>query len=327
MARLGISYDDVAAAAASLHIAQKSITVDSIREALGSTGSKSTIAPLLKRWRTLQQNAGEALPSSLPPALLQAVTAINTQVQADADARIAALTTTHEETVTELRTRLHEADTLIEKQAAESENLKGQLAEFKTHSETLQSHISDLKIAIVKVEAESEGLTLRLAGSSQHIQQLEDQLDKARAQFDHYQNITAAQRKEERNDFSQHLLRNEHDIKRLREELTSAHINTAQLNTRFEISLKECKKIGDENTELQNTHQHVLSAHDSLIGQNLELNVQVQKLETRSEYFAKLQTACEIKFVAAAEIEVGLRRQIAELERGLVDDTAASKKE
>ena len=239
MARLGISYDDVAAAAASLHIAQKSITVDSIREALGSTGSKSTIAPLLKRWRTLQQNAGEALPSSLPPALLQAVTAINTQVQADADARIAALTTTHEETVTELRTRLHEADTLIEKQAAESENLKGQLAEFKTHSETLQSHISDLKIAIVKVEAESEGLTLRLAGSSQHIQQLQDQLEKARAQFDHYQTTTAAQRNEERSSFGQHLIRNEHDIKRLREDLTTAHINTAQLETRLDMASKK----------------------------------------------------------------------------------------
>jgi DNA repair exonuclease SbcCD ATPase subunit len=314
MARLGISYEDVAAAALSLQVAQKSITVDSIREALGSTGSKSTIAPLLKRWRARQQNAGEALPSSLPPALLQAVTAINAQVQADADARIAALTTAHEEAVAELRTRLQEADSLIEKQSEESQTVKDQLTELRTHSETLQSRISALNMTILKAEAESEGLTLRLAGSSQHIEQLQDQLDKARAQFDHYQTTTAAQRSEERRDFSQHLIRNEHDIKRLREDLTSAHINTAQLEARLEISLKECKRFHDEKTELQKANRHVLSAHDSLMGQNLELSVQVQKLETRSRELVKLQTASDTKLIIAAEREMGLRAQIAELQ-------------
>ena len=314
MARLGITYDDVAAAAATLSIAQKSITVDSIREALGSTGSKSTIAPLLKRWRAQQQNAGETLPSSLPPALLQAVTAINAQVQADADARIAALTTAHEEAVAELRAHLHEAGILIEKQSEESEKLKVQLSELTTHSETLQSRISELNLTIVKAEAESEGLRLRLADRAQHIQQLQDQLEKARAQFDHYQTTTAAQRNEERRDFGQHLLRNEHDIKRLREDLTSAHINTAQLATRLETALKECKQIFDEKTELQNSNRQVLSAHDSLMGQNLELSLQVQKLETISQDLAQLQTACEAKLIVAAEREMGLRAHIAELE-------------
>ena len=325
MARLGISYDDVAAAAASLHIAQKSITVDSIREALGSTGSKSTIAPLLKRWRTLQQNAGEALPSSLPPALLQAVTAINTQVQADADARIAALTTTHEETVTELRTRLHEADTLIEKQAAESENLKVQISELTTHSETLQSRISELNLTIVKAEAENESLRLRLAGSSQHIQHLQDQLEKSRAQFDHYQTTMAGQRNEERREFGQHLLRNEHDIKRLRDDLTSAQINTAQLETRLDMALTETRHIADQKTELQIAHQKLASAHDSVTGQNLMLNTQVQKLETRYGDLAQLQTASETKLILAAEREMGLRAHIAELENRMLKAQAEHK--
>jgi chromosome segregation ATPase len=325
MARLGISYEDVAAAAASLHIAQKSITVDSIREALGSTGSKSTIAPLLKRWRAQQQKAGEALPSSLPPALLQAVAAINTQVQADADARIAALTTTHEETVTELRTRLHEADTLIEKQTAVSETLNGQLAEFKTHSETLQRQIGDQKLVILAAEAEREGLTLRLADRIQHIQHLQDQRDKARAQFDHYQTTTAGQRNEERRDFGQHLIRNEHDIKRLREDLTSAHINTAQLATRLEMTQIQAGHIADQKTELQIAHQNLLSAHDSLTGQNLMLNTQVQKLETRSQDLAQLQTACEAKLIVAAEREMGLRAHIAELENCMLKAQAENK--
>ena len=314
MARLGITYENIAAAAASLQIAQKSITVDSIREALGSTGSKSTIAPLLKRWRAQQHNAGEALPSSLPPALLQAVTAINAQVQADADARIVALTTAHEEAVAELRAHLHEAGSLIEKQSEESEKLKVQLSELTTHSETLQSHISEINITIVKAEAEREGLTLRLADRAQHIQQLQYQLDKARAQFDHYQTTTAAQRNEERRDFSQHLIRNEHDIKRLREDLRSAHINTAQLETRLDMALTQAREIADQKTELQIAHQKLASAHDIVTGQNLMLNTQVQKLETRSHDLAQMQTASETKLIVAAEREMGLRAHIVELE-------------
>jgi chromosome segregation ATPase len=318
MARLGITYDDVAAAALSLQVAQKSITVDSIREALGSTGSKSTIAPLLKRWRAQQQNAGEALPSSLPPALLEAVTAINAQVQADADARIAALTSAHAEAITELRTSLQEADSLIEKQSAESETSKSQLAELRTHSEILQSHIGDQKLTILAAEAEREGLTLRLAGSSQHIQLLQDQLEKARTQFDHYQTTTAAQRNEERRDFGQHLIRNEHDIKRLREDLTTAQINTAQLETRLDMALTQAREIADQKTELQ-------SAHDSLTGQNLMLNTQVQKLETRSHNLAQMQTASETKLIVAAERENGLREQIAELENCMLKTQAENK--
>ncbi len=322
MARLGISYDDVAAAALSLQIAQKSITVDSIREALGSTGSKGTIAPLLKRWRAQQQNAGEALTSSLPPALLQAVTAINTQVQADADARINALTTVHEEAVAELRAHLHEAGILIEKQSEESEKRKVQLSELTTHSETLQSHISDLKTTIVEAEAVSKGLTSRLAGSNQHIQLLQDQLDKARAQFDHYQTTMADQRNEERRDFGQHLLRNEHDIKRLREDLTAAHINTSQLETRLELSLTECNRIIDEKTQLQIAHQHVFSAHDSLIGQNRILDAQTKKLETQLENLVKLQTVSEAKLIVAAEREMSLRAHIADLENRMLKTQA-----
>ena len=51
MARAGIIYSHVAKAAAALVAEGKNPTVDTIRAALGDTGSKSTIAPLLKRWK------------------------------------------------------------------------------------------------------------------------------------------------------------------------------------------------------------------------------------------------------------------------------------
>ena len=57
MARAGVTYHDVAKAAEAIKSQRQEPTVDRVREHLG-TGSKSTIAPLLKRWRS---DNGEAV--------------------------------------------------------------------------------------------------------------------------------------------------------------------------------------------------------------------------------------------------------------------------
>ncbi|GGZ80154.1 DNA-binding protein [Paraglaciecola sp. Hal342] len=51
MARAGVTYHDIAKAAEAIKTHGQEPTVDRVREHLG-TGSKSTIAPLLKRWRS-----------------------------------------------------------------------------------------------------------------------------------------------------------------------------------------------------------------------------------------------------------------------------------
>jgi len=73
MARPGILYSDVAKAAAKLVEGGMNPTVDSVREALGGTGSKSTIAPLLKRWKAEHQGEIAQAEAGLPPSLLAAV--------------------------------------------------------------------------------------------------------------------------------------------------------------------------------------------------------------------------------------------------------------
>ena len=54
MGRAGILYSDVARVATQLVEAGNLPTVDTVRAALGGTGSKSTIAPYLKRWKAEQ---------------------------------------------------------------------------------------------------------------------------------------------------------------------------------------------------------------------------------------------------------------------------------
>lgn len=63
MARIGVTFLDVSKAAEALRAHGQEPTVDRVREHLG-TGSKSTIAPLLKRWR--EQQGRLAIPAAYP---------------------------------------------------------------------------------------------------------------------------------------------------------------------------------------------------------------------------------------------------------------------
>ena len=71
MARTGVTYFDISKAAETIVERGETPTVDKVRAQLG-TGSKSTIAPLLKRWRT---DSGIIIEpqSGLPSDLLEAV--------------------------------------------------------------------------------------------------------------------------------------------------------------------------------------------------------------------------------------------------------------
>ena len=83
MPRAGILYSQVAKAAAKIAVEGKNPTVDKVREVLGGTGSKSTIAPMLKRWKSEHQETVAEAELGLPTELLQAVKGIYEKLQAD----------------------------------------------------------------------------------------------------------------------------------------------------------------------------------------------------------------------------------------------------
>jgi len=85
MARAGVTYHDISKAAEAIKTQGQEPTVDRVREHLG-TGSKSTIAPLLKRWRS--DNGEAAAVSGLPNDLVEVVKALHERVQQMADHRI-----------------------------------------------------------------------------------------------------------------------------------------------------------------------------------------------------------------------------------------------
>ena len=199
MARTGILYSDVMKAAQIVAADGRNPTVDSVREALGSTGSKSTIAPLLKRWKEEQQrDGGVKIEAGLPAELMEAMRGVYDKQQRDLAQQL-------DSAMQEHRTALAAAQEQLKK--TETERLK--LVEVRTaltqELRATQQALAQLKeehhhraVTLATLHSDNAGLTQRLTDRGEEIAALNRQLAQVRSQFDHYQEASAVQRQEER---------------------------------------------------------------------------------------------------------------------------------
>jgi len=125
MARAGVTYHDVAKAAEVIKNQRQEPTVDRVREQLG-TGSKSTIAPLLKRWRSDNGEAADV--SGLPNDLVEVVKSLYERVQQMGDHRIEQARDEFKASNDELRKELTEARNTIAQLTARQQDLNNQLS-------------------------------------------------------------------------------------------------------------------------------------------------------------------------------------------------------
>src|SRR5690606_22965376 len=86
MARPGVTQADVDSAATAIEAAGRVATVDRVREKIGF-GSRSTIGPMLRRWKQARAAAGQGgSPGDLPAPLLDAVRGVYEGMRAEVDA-------------------------------------------------------------------------------------------------------------------------------------------------------------------------------------------------------------------------------------------------
>ncbi|MEC5161341.1 MULTISPECIES: DNA-binding protein [unclassified Janthinobacterium] len=212
MARIGILYSHVMKAAEKVAAEGKNPTVDSVREALGGTGSKSTIAPLLKRWKVEHQESVVAAETGVPAELLLAVKGLYQKLQADVGLQLAQASEAQ-------RIALQGAAERLEQSQADNRNLSqtklalaADLAQTKDELSQLRAEHHSGAITLAGLESDNAGLRARLADRAAEVAALNQQLAQARTQFEHYQHATAAQRTEERQAADQRVARLEQDL-------------------------------------------------------------------------------------------------------------------
>ena len=226
MARAGILYSDVAKAATKLIGKEgKNPTVDSVRDALGGTGSKSTIAPFLRRWKAEHQGEIAQAEAGLPPTLLVAVKGLHQHMQAEFAEQLDQAKQQQAEALRAAAEREQQLRTELDTVLATTAALKDELASTREVLSQLQEATTP-SVALATAQADNAGLQQRLADRAAETAALDRQLSQARTQFEHYQEATATQRTEERQGYEQRIARFEQNLATADRQIASQQADT-----------------------------------------------------------------------------------------------------
>lgn len=273
MARAGILYSQVAQAAEKIAQDGKNPTVDNVREALGSTGSKSTITPFLKRWKTERQEIVAKTEAGIPATLLLAVKGVYENLQDELNQKLDHAQQAHE---AELRTATDNAQRLkAENQAFSEKNaaLSSIVDRTKDAMTQLQAEQHALSVTLATVQSENNGLLQRLDDRVSDVAALNQQLKHARTQFEHYQEATASQRSEERQVTEQR-------IARLEQELTGARQALAMQQSTIGHQTAQLSQLTGENERIQEAMRAAQQALEQARSERAQLAYQVTELST-----------------------------------------------
>ncbi|MBY0569720.1 MAG: DNA-binding protein [Burkholderiaceae bacterium] len=212
MARAGILYSDVARAATELAAKGEAATVDNVRKMMGDTGSKSTIAPMLKRWKEEHQDEALAAKSGLPESILNAVRGVYALLQSDCENKIIALTAEHDALIQAAKTQQATLSDLIESLTTSKITIEAQLAATQEKLGSIEEKYSALQLKFTGMQSEKEGLTLRLDDRSQEVKELKQKNEAMRHQFEHFQTATANQRADDRRAYEARMTQIESEL-------------------------------------------------------------------------------------------------------------------
>lgn len=314
MARTGILYSDVMKAAQIVAADGRNPTVDSVREALGSTGSKSTIAPLLKRWKEEFQGAGAVkTEAGLPAELMQAMRGVYDKQQRDVAQQL-------ETAMQQNRAELDAATEQLKKTETERLKLTEVRAALTQELRATQHALAQLKeehhfraVTLATLHSDNAGLTQRLADRGEEIAALNRQLAQVRSQFDHYQEASASQRSEERAQAQQRESRLEQDNAQLQQRLQGQQATLLQQDMRLAQLQAEHARLCAEAAADRDALASVRPERDQFEFQYLQAAASADAL------LAKLDTA----LLALNESKVALAAQDRQLDM-LADSAQAS---
>lgn len=287
MARTGVTYFDVSRAAESISDRGETPTVDKVREQLG-TGSKSTIAPLLKRWRTDSGIITEPQ-SGLPNDILEVVKSLFDRVNVSADNRIEQVEQEFKSKQSGLESIITEANNKIQFLSDEKAQLQQELSVLKLDNTSHLQKIETLSLKLTKSETKLDIFKNHQNDLKSSIQELKKENRDVRDHFQHYQQQIAQDRHNDREQFQILSQQLQSEIMELRKQKTKDEGSISNL-----LSANEQLKDNNDLLNLETTKLHAkLSEQEALI----------KKLQTEM----KIATDSEIK---NKDIQAKLQEQL-----------------
>lgn len=276
MARAGVNYIHIAKAAEAIKENGLEPTVDRVREQLG-TGSKSTIAPLLKQWKAKNEDSGDV--SGLPSDLVEVVKSLYERVQQEAESKIEEASSGFNETISGLNEELA---------GVEQQNLQltGQNNELTLSNKVAIEELETLRAQVIKYQLEAANNTSTLADLKTQIKEAKEENRAARESLEHYQTRVAEER---------HALNQQQQklVQQLQEQARQLSTQLSEVNTKLHSQQqllnekeKEFHTVLSEKQQLENELANKLSLLDEL---RAKVTVNVENYEQLSRNYEKIQ--------------------------------------
>jgi chromosome segregation ATPase len=319
MARTGVTYDDVAKAADTLQEAGIEPTVDRVRERLG-TGSKSTLAPLLKRWK--EQRDVAVAGQGLPAGLLQSVKALYDQVQHSATVQIEVMRqefTNAEAVISQQLMQVNDELTTLQQQ---HQILDQEYTALKqAHAQLLEAYKEQQTIAAARTSELAE-VRIQLKDAQTSFKETKQELRRVRDNAEHYQQAVAEERRLERE-----------QVQQLRAEW---HATREDWNRRLTAEVTAHQAAQHEIQQQLLRNQQLEKLQSDIIGkldraqfelQHEQAQQEAQKLQLETLYAERLQTTAELaelrtvrKRIEAANIKLEKRIDTLDQKLNKADD-------
>ena len=299
MARGGVTFTDVDVAARYLQGQGKNITVDAIRERLG-TGSRTTLAEHLKRWKSLQAD-GEG---KLPQPLLSLVSGLWDSLQLLSEKRIEENRSVAHEEIDALKSQLQ---TALQNEAAlkqECHQLQEKLdTENRNFYVVNQEHQILLKVH-EKLQTSHQSSLQQIKNSKEENKRLHQLTQQIQTNLEHYQkSVEQKQLQQNLAQEKQHAI-TAHEISQLKAVLEES-------NARYHQSKKTLIEKEMALKQLQENYNQLAASHQKLTEKfegTKQANIQLQ---TENKFHQKKIEKINAEFLSEKTLMQSQREKIA----------------
>lgn len=256
MARPGVSYHDVAQAAETLRAQGRNPTVDRVLAVLG-TGSKSTLAPLLKQWKA-QPGRGTEIAAGLPEAVVSAVKDLHDQLQQRAEHTVAQAREEFQGQAADLKGQLRQAEAGIDALQADSKALQERIQGLEKENADLKGDLEQVRLEAATRGAELGEVRVRLDETQARLEEQGRDLRQVRGHFEHYQEQMAEDRQRERDQARQLQQQLEGRLQSVTEQLNYELARNGALKAAQQEAEQDSAQLRQTLDQAQQAHQAVV---------------------------------------------------------------------
>ncbi len=321
MARLGVTYLDIAKAAAAIRADGIEPTVDRVREWLG-TGSRSTIAPLLKKWRSERVNNEEM---ELPQDLVEAMKALSARVKVMADSQLERMRCEFDAGMAELEEKLSREAASTAALMAENTDLKNQVAAGHEQTSALARELEQLRIRLARVEVTRDDAVSEVATLRGQLAEQKSELQAARKQSEHFQQAVAEDRRQERAEQLLQIQQYQGQLKTLLDQVTTIENRYSDLNKTCQNLRVELAERTEANLTLSDRNNRLKGDMESIMLRMKEVILEKDRMQTRLDASTRQTVQAAAALGASLETSKQLALSLEKTEKRLTQAEDAMK--